>query len=166
MPMIQFSTMLLVIFHLFYNISNKREDTFIAGLSMGGYGALKAALRKPERYCAVAGLSTVADIKSGMFADTLIPVFGEELIIPDEEDLFYLAQKTNLSPIKPRVFMGVGKEDFLYEPNIKLKQKFEELDYDYTYREATGIHDWQFWDDSIKHVLEWMFKTTDILKEK
>ena len=51
----------------FLKVSNKREDTYIAGLSMGGYGALKAALKRPEVFCAAAGLSSVADIRNGMF---------------------------------------------------------------------------------------------------
>ncbi len=142
----------------FFRVSDKREDTFIAGLSMGGYGALKAALRKPETYCAVAGLSSVADIKSGMFDDVLIPVFGEKVEIPDEEDLLYLAEKTNSNPQKPRIFMGVGTEDFLYEQNTNLKNKFEQLNYDFTYRESSGVHNWAFWDEYIQYVLEWMFK--------
>ena len=124
---------------------------------MGGYGALKAALRRPDVYCAAAGLSSVADIKSLDFKDTFIPIFGEEMVIPDEEDLFYLAEKTNSNPDKPRVFMGVGTEDFLYEANVKLKEKFETLEYDYTYRQSSGSHNWEFWDEYIQYVLEWMF---------
>lgn len=141
----------------FLKVSNKREDTYIAGLSMGGYGALKAALKKPEVFCAAAGLSSVADIKNGMFKDVLVPVFGEDLNIPDEEDLFFLAKKTNLNPLKPRIFMGVGTEDFLYDSNIRLKEHFEKLDYDFTYRESAGAHCWEFWDEYIRYVLEWMF---------
>lgn len=142
----------------FLKVSNKREDTYIAGLSMGGYGALKAALKKPETFCAAAGLSSVANIKNGMFNDALVPVFGEELNIPDEEDLFFLAEKTNLNRLKPRIFMGVGTEDFLYDSNVKLKEHFENLDYDFTYRESSGIHSWGFWDEYIRYVLEWMFR--------
>ena len=141
----------------FLRVSPRREDTYIAGLSMGGYGALKAALRRPDVYCAAAGLSSVADIKSLEFKDTFIPIFGEEMVIPDEEDLFYLAEKTNSNPDKPRVFMGVGTEDFLYEANVKLKEKFETLEYDYTYRQSSGSHNWEFWDEYIQYVLEWMF---------
>ena len=141
----------------FLKVSNKREDTYIAGLSMGGYGALKAALRKPETFCAVAGLSSVADIKNGMFDDVLVPVFGEEINIPEEDDLFFLAEKTKDNPIKPRIFMGVGTEDFLYDSNVRLKEKFEQLEYDFTYRESSGIHNWEFWDEYIQYVLEWMF---------
>lgn len=141
----------------FLRVSDKREDRFIAGLSMGGYGALKAALKKPELFAAAAGLSAVADIKNRMFDDALIPVFGEELVIPPEEDLFYLAEKTNENPQKPRIFMGVGTEDFLYNDNVRLKEKFRELNYDFTYRESLGIHNWDFWDEYIQYVLEWMF---------
>lgn len=142
----------------FLKISTKREDTYIAGLSMGGYGALKAALKKPEKYCAAAGLSSVADIKSGMFDEVLVPVFGEEVNIPDEEDLFFLAEKTNKNSVKPRIYMGEGTEDFMYDANIRLKEHFEKLDYDFTYRESSGAHNWAFWDEYIQYVLEWMFK--------
>lgn len=141
----------------FLNVSDKREDTYIAGLSMGGYGALKAALRKPETFCAAAGLSSVADIKNGRFEEVLVPVFGEGAEIPDEDDLFYLAEKTNANSLKPRIYMGVGTEDFMYKDNVALKEKFHSLDYDFTYRESAGTHSWVFWDEYIQYVLEWMF---------
>ncbi|MEE1224172.1 MAG: alpha/beta hydrolase family protein [Clostridia bacterium] len=141
----------------FLNVSDKREDTYIAGLSMGGYGALKSALKKPEVFCACAGLSSVADIRCGLFDEVLVPVFGDELVIPDDEDLFFLADRTNANPQKPRVFMGVGTEDFLYDANQRLKEKMETLDYDFTYRESSGTHCWEFWDEYIQYVLEWMF---------
>lgn len=142
----------------FLKVSTKREDRYIAGLSMGGYGALKAALRRPDLYSAAAGISSVADIKVRNFDEALVPVFGEERNIPDEEDLFCLAEKTNNAPMKPRIFMGVGTEDFLYDSNVKLKEKFEGLDYDFTYRESQGTHCWEFWDEYIQYVLKWMFK--------
>jgi len=143
----------------FFRISDKRENNFIAGLSMGGYGALKLALKHPERYCAAAGLSSAADIRNirPEFKDTLVLIFGEEVHIPDDEDLFCLAEKTNSAAVKPRIYMGVGTEDFLYEGNRQLKEKFEALDYDYTYRESPGVHGWAFWDEYIQYVLAWMF---------
>lgn len=140
----------------FLHVSTRREDTYIAGNSMGGYGALKAALRKPDIYCAAAGISSVSDIKCGLFDDVLVPVFGEELNIPNEEDLFYLAEKTNESLKKPRIFMCVGKDDFMYEDNVQLKEKFGQLNYDFTYREAEGAHNWAFWDEYIQYVFRWM----------
>lgn len=142
-----------------FNVSYKREDNYIAGLSMGGYGALKIGLKNCDTFCAAAGLSSVADIVGAahMFENALIPVFGEELQIPDEEDLFKLAEHCNDNPLKPRIYMGVGTEDFLYEGNCKLKEKFQSLNYEYTYQESKGIHSWDFWDEYIQNVLKWMF---------
>ncbi|MBQ4518957.1 MAG: esterase family protein [Clostridia bacterium] len=143
----------------FFPVSGKREDNYIAGLSMGGYGALKIALRNCEKFCAAAGISSVADIEKGKerFRNALIPAFGEELVIPKEENLFTLAEEKNSHPQKPRIFMGVGTDDFLYEDNCRLRDAFQKLDYDYTYRESDGIHSWEFWDEYIQYVLEWMF---------
>jgi len=144
----------------FFNVSEKREDNFVAGLSMGGYGALKIALKNCESFCAGAGISSVADIKSVAvsFKDALVPVFGESLEIPEDEDLLALAEKQNDNPLKPRLFMGCGTEDYLYKGNVKLKEKIESLNYDFTYRESPGVHCWEFWDEYIRYILEWMFK--------
>lgn len=143
----------------FFNVSRKREDNFIAGNSMGGYGAIKTALKKCGSYCAAAGLSSVADIEKvkERFKSVLIPVFGEDLKIPDDENLFGLAEKCAENADKPRIFMGVGTEDFLYADNLGLKSKFEELGYDFKYIESKGDHNWELWDEYIQYVLEWMF---------
>lgn len=144
----------------FLPISDKREDTFVAGLSMGGYGAIKTGLRKPDRFAACAGLSSVADIDE--FMTELRPqlrecIFGLDDKIPEDDDLFLLATKVNSCDVKPRIYMGEGTEDFMYDANIRLKNHFESLDYDFTYRESAGTHCWAFWDEYIQYVLNWMF---------
>ena len=145
----------------FFNVSDKREDNVIAGLSMGGYGALKIGMRESDSFCAAAGLSSVADIKAFMamprFAGVGAPIFGDDLIVPDSEDLFALATELDKKDVKPRIFMGVGKQDYLYESNQRLKAHIESLSIDYTYRESDGIHSWVFWDEYIQYVLEWAF---------
>ena len=145
----------------FFYVSDKREDNFIAGLSMGGYGALKIGLRESSSFCAAAGLSSVADIGRKDFDIPKIPVFGEELIIPDQENLFRLAEVHNTDTDRPRIYMAVGTEDFMYEDNVRLKEKFESLDYDYTYREAPGTHCWAFWDEQIQYALKWFLCKED-----
>lgn len=141
-----------------FNVSDRREDTYIAGLSMGGYGALKIGMRECDRFCMAAGLSSVADIQAVKedFAYALVPVFGEEINIPKEEDLLWLAGETAGNPLRPRIYMGVGTEDFLYRDNQRLKEKLEKCQYDFTYREGPGMHSWDFWDEYIQYVLEWM----------
>ncbi len=145
----------------FFNVSDKREDNAIAGLSMGGYGALKIGMRESDSFFAAAGLSSVADVKAFMklerYAEVAAPIFGDEVDIPDSEDLFALASELEGKAVKPRLYMGVGKQDFLYEHNQKLKSHIESLDLDYTYRESDGIHSWDFWDEYIQYVLAWAF---------
>ena len=87
-----------------------------------------------------------------------MPVFGENIEIPREDDLFSLVESKNSEEQKPRLFMAIGTEDFMYEDNLRLKSKIEELDYDYTYTEDAGTHSWDFWDDKIQGALEWMFE--------
>ena len=66
-----------------FGVSGKREDTFVAGLSMGGYGALKMALKNPERFCAGAGLSSVADIRGSAeeFRENTLPFLDDHRIL-------------------------------------------------------------------------------------
>lgn len=142
----------------FFRVSDKTEDNYIAGLSMGGYGALKIALREHGKFCAAAGLSTVADIRRTDFAKVRIPIWGEDQNIPVEDDLFELVEQCEAYIDKPRLYMVVGTEDYMYEDNVRLRQKIESLDYDYTYSEAPGTHCWKFWDGQIQNVLKWMFK--------
>ncbi len=136
-----------------FNVSNKREDRFIGGLSMGGYGAVKIALREEGKYAAALALSPVADIKNPIFKETLLPVFGAE--IPEEADLFHLTEAHNSDALKPRIYMTVGKGDFMYEDNVKLKAHVEKLDYDYKYVETEGGHSWDVWDKTIQSALDW-----------
>lgn len=144
----------------YFPVSHKREDHFIAGLSMGGYGALKIGLRRRDYFCAAAGLSAVADIvaRSATFPDTYTPIFGEDCHIPDEENLFKLTEALNNDPLRPRLYMGVGTEDYLYKDNQRLRAHLEKLDFDFTYRESAGSHNWEFWDEYIQYVLTWMFE--------
>lgn len=142
----------------FLNVSDKREDRFIAGNSMGGYGALKIALKEKETFGGGAGLSSVADIRSDMFKGLLEGVVGKENYLSDEEDLFALATKYTDAETKPRLFMACGTEDFLYADNVKLRQHLQKLDYDYTYEECAGAHTWEYWDEHIQRVLAWAFK--------
>lgn len=143
----------------FFNVSDKREDTFIAGLSMGGYGALKAALREPDKYAKAAGLSAVCDINEFCQATTKlgISIFGETLSAPDEDDLFKLVSYHKDDGVKPDIYIGIGRQDGLYEQNQIFKQFLSENNYNVTYRESDGAHNWDFWDEYIKYVLQWMF---------
>src|SRR3954464_2876128 len=63
----------------FFRISDRREDTFVAGLSMGGYGAVKWALRQPERFAAAATLSGALDLAAPPNLDRIEPGLTETI---------------------------------------------------------------------------------------
>ena len=142
----------------FFNVSTNREDRFIAGNSMGGYGALKIALKESNVFGAAAGLSSVANIRGDRWVQHLSNMIGEENYFPDDHDLFWLTEQVSKQEVKPRLYMCCGTEDWLYADNVRLRNHIQTLDLDYTYEEGPGTHSWDYWDVQIQRVLEWMFK--------
>lgn len=142
-------------------LSDKREDTFIAGNSMGGYGAIKIALKNPHKFSAAVGLSSVADVEKFMQVHSPFlreRIFGDGERVPEDEDLFCLAKAHEKDEQKPRLYMIEGKQDFMYEENVRLQAFLKTLDYDFTYEEYEGAHDWTFWDTYIQKGLAWMLQ--------
>lgn len=142
----------------FFGLSLDREDNFVAGLSMGGYGALKIGLRDCDSFCACAGLSSAIDLNRRFGDELFSAIFGPEGPVPDEDNLYYLSESRKNNPNRPRIFMGCGTEDFLYNENTLFRDKLRSLAYDLKYMESHGVHCWEFWDEYIQYVLEWMFK--------
>jgi len=112
-----------------FNVLSKREDTFIAGNSMGGYGALKIALKESGSFSAAAGLSSVADIKSELFKEHLFGILNGKTNKIEEDDLYNLVNIKEKDANKPRLYMWCGTEDFLYEDNVKFKEYMKNYDY-------------------------------------
>ena len=154
--------------HKLFRLSSKREDTFAAGLSMGGYGAFKLALTHPERFAAAASLSGALDIREVVKAHghpedkawlaEMRTVFGDVSKVPgSRHDLFVLARKAAKSPFKPRLYQCCGTEDFLYADNVRFRDAIRKLPLELTYEEGPGEHNWAYWDKMIQNVLAWMF---------
>ncbi|KKQ20002.1 MAG: hypothetical protein A2Y45_03620 [Tenericutes bacterium GWC2_34_14] len=145
-------------------ISTKREDNYVAGLSMGGYGALKIALTYPERFSKAASLSGALDIDHirELAGDQtrktwFNAVFGFKPSQQTPADLIYLVDlhlKHNV--MLPDLFIGCGTEDFLYQDNLKFKKMLEDHQVKHVYIESPGGHDWAFWDLYIQKVLAWL----------
>ena len=139
-----------------FNVSSKPEDRFIGGISMGGYGALKAALREDGKYSAAISLSPVADIRTFARETYWVrwdAIFVSEKAVPDCDDIITLAENCKN---RPRIYLAIGTEDFLYKNNIPVRRLFEKLGYDFHYEECPGDHNWDFWDYHIEKALEWM----------
>ncbi len=150
--------------HAVFPASAKYEENFIAGLSMGGYGALKAALRCPEKYSHAASLSGAANIVQQYVEDKFVakldgyPIFGEkDQAIGGENDLFALAENLKKSGKQmPKVYSACGTEDFTYEGNAQLRDHMLRLGYNLTWVEGPGAHTWDFWNAYIEKVLVWL----------
>lgn len=149
-----------------YSLSAARENNFVAGLSMGGYGAFKLALTHPERFAAAASLSGALDIREvvgGRQADeawlhSMRNVFGDLSKVPNSEhDLFALAEKVASERIRPKLYQCCGTEDFLYADNVRFHDLVSKLPLDLTYEEGPGEHNWAYWDRMIQNILLWMF---------
>lgn len=144
-----------------FPLSSKREDRFIAGLSMGGYGAMKAGLLKPETYSAAASFSGAMDILQvydGLDKNMVSDIFGSrESLTGSVNDLFTAA--TNLAKsasLSPNLYMWCGTEDFLYEANVRFKDHAAKLGLPLTYEEGPGDHSWSYWDKCIERTLKWL----------
>ena len=151
-----------------FTLSSERKDNFVAGLSMGGYGAFKLALTHPERYAAAASLSGALDIRAvtsprkdrdnKIWLAEMRTVFGDLSKVPgSKHDLFALAKKVVKGHVKPRLYQCCGTEDHLYDDNIRFRDGVRKLPLDLTYEEGPGGHNWAYWDKMIQNVLAWMF---------
>ncbi|MBE0700570.1 MAG: esterase family protein [Acholeplasmataceae bacterium] len=148
-----------------FPLSTDREDTYVAGLSMGGYGALKCALTYPERYCMASSLSGALDVDNlaNRFQEERTAyfkgIFGDDPIKNTNNDLHHLIKEIIQEKRQmPEIFIGCGTEDFLYEDNQKFRTFLDQLNVSYTYKESKGEHNWEFWDAYIKYTLDWMFQ--------
>ena len=144
----------------FFQLSSVREDNFVAGLSMGGYGALKLAFTLPEQFAAAASSSGVTDVTEwGENGDEDFQlVFGKGGPKPgSQHDLFELATSLASSGRpKPRLYQCCGTEDPLYAQNIRFRDAVQDLGFDYLYEEGPGEHSWEYWDKAIAPVLTWL----------
>lgn len=149
----------------FKGMSDRREDNFIAGLSMGGYGALKIALTFPEKFGGCASLSGALDIvKAGglLSKEQLRGNFGFEVnggddLAGTENDLFCLAAKAvenNLT--MPKTYLWCGTSDFLIEDNRRYHAHLDSLGIPHAYEESEGNHSWKYWDTRIRSALDYL----------
>lgn len=149
-----------------FPISDRREDTFATGLSMGGYGAFRLGLTYPDRFAAVASLSGALDIER-FNSDTefrrhhskkLDIIYGlDDQIGGTDSDLFHLISRLSPEDRKRlKLYQCCGTEDFLFRDNMKFRKRAESARLDHVYEEGPGSHEWGYWDLQIKNVLRWL----------
>jgi putative tributyrin esterase len=146
----------------FFRVSGLRSETFVAGLSMGGYGAFKWALRRPDRFAAAASLSGALDLAYIQEFDLrphmralVSRVFADRKVEGGDEDLLHLVATANPAAL-PRLLLRCGTEDHLVRQNERFvaacRAAGVELDSDF----GPGAHAWAYWDEQVQTVLDWM----------
>ncbi len=151
--------------NMFKGMSDKREDTYIAGLSMGGYGAFHYALRHPQTFSAAASLSGALDltddllqhVTDGANAAYWNGIFGDIQKLPGSEfDLFAQAEICKAGGVMPSLYQWCGTDDALLEGGRRMRDHLQKLGFELVYRESDGNHSWFYWDREIQDVLCWI----------
>lgn len=138
-----------------FRVTDDPVHTFVAGLSMGGYGAMRCALTYPERYGAAACSSAVTDFRHfiednpcGLGQAEVTALCGDG--VAADEDLFALV---GAKKAFPPLYQVCGESDFLIEDNRRFHQHMEVLGVPHAYEEWAGAHEWRFWDTAIEKFL-------------
>ena len=148
----------------FPQLTDKREYTFAAGNSMGGYGAVKLALAMPDRFGMAVSLSGALDLVAmAQYTDVsplMQDIFGStQQLTGSDNDLLALARKTrNKHRVLPALRICCGTEDSLLPFSRSARTCFAGLGYDVTYQESPGGHDWAYWDDQIRQAIPWLLE--------
>ena len=153
-----------------FNISRETQDTFIAGNSMGGFGALNLGLGHPDTFGKVAALSSALILRNinGMesgYSDLIAnydyyhAVFGDLSCVAGSgnDPLVRMDVALHGNTLQP-LYMACGNEDFLLEENRGFVSETRDRGAELIYEEHEGSHDWTFWNTYIEKAIEWMLE--------
>lgn len=144
-----------------------RDQTFAAGLSMGGYGALKLGLRHPERFGKIAAMSAVTDIgwvgrpEGGMSDVEVAAIFGSRTAMTGtDNDLLELPGRFAPGAVRPELWMRCGGDDVLIEYNREFRNRLAAAGgWKLDYGETPGAgHNWDFWLSQLPAMLDFIEK--------
>lgn len=157
-----------------FPLSDRREDTFIGGLSMGGFGAMRNGLKYHETFGAIISLSGALHIFEEMdklsarnegvdnlsFEECMFGPLPEAALSDKNPSVLIeqLARRKQSCPELPlpRIYMACGREDHLLPHSRTYRQLLQEKGFDVTYEEGPGNHNWDFWDAYIKKAIDWL----------
>jgi len=143
-----------------FPISKKREDTFIAGLSMGGYLSYRVAMLNPEKYACVGSFSSPLDIVQDMIERHMGAkgyATPEALMGDPYREIRTIVDNNIKNNVNmPLTFQACGTEDMTYAINCSMREFFEERFTNHTYMEGPGVHNWYFWDEYVEKFLDWL----------
>ncbi len=142
-----------------------RYGRAIAGLSMGGYGALKIALKRPGTFAAAGGFSSALGVTDPKFDDDLTSFkdqlyriygpAGSETRVAN--DILLIIGKAKPAGA-PALYVDCGTSDGLIDGNRELVAVLQKRGFAYEYHEVAGAHTWDYWNRRIEFFLPWLMK--------
>lgn len=145
-----------------FPLSTKREDTYIAGFSMGGYGAIRNGLKYSQNF------SKIGMISAALITDDIVDYASDSNVLRSRE--FYESIFGNLDELKgsdmdpkaliegcsdvPDIFMACGYDDFLHEKNVDFRDFLISKNIEFDFVESPGEHTWEFCDKHIKEFIK------------
>lgn len=152
-----------------FPLSRIREDTFLAGQSMGGFGAIRNGLKYHNTFGSIIALSAALHIfepgynHSAQDSPKTLGPFGDinKASVSDKNPRVLVQElvrkrKEDPSTLIPRIYMDCGRQDFLHAANMTFLQYLKENDMDVTYQDDNGIHGWDYWDKRMPYALDWL----------
>jgi putative tributyrin esterase len=147
-----------------FKLSTDPSERFVAGLSMGGYGAMKWALREPGAFAAAASLSGALGLAQRTIAgpgtlDARLwdAIFDSQPIVDTDDDVVALLQRRAAEGADlPELYVCCGTEDALYAENVRFVDAAEAAGVALTTSFGPGIHEWAYWDERIRDVVDWL----------
>lgn len=152
-----------------FPLSHKREDTYIGGLSMGGYGAVRNGLKYHDTFGAIVSLSGALIVEGvkDRTNDTPNPIerldfaqaiFGDlDTLLDSDRNPKYLVEKLKKENASfPAIYMACGQDDFLLDANKDFADFLQDNGVEVTFEVGPGNHEWDFWDTYIKKAIDWL----------
>lgn len=136
-----------------FPVSHRPEDTYIAGLSMGGFGALIHGLTNPEQYAGIGAFSAAVKLKEERLAGIGLEAGGND-------PLQAAARNVEAGKKLPPLYIACGEDDFLFAADQEFRDELRELGADITWEQLAGFgHEWRFWDQELEKFLDWIPRT-------
>ena len=152
-----------------FPLSHKREDTFIGGLSMGGFGALRNGLKYSDTFGSIISLSGALHLEEMAARRSDVPFFIEsrsyaeacfgdltKVLDSDKNPRWLVRELKKAGKELPQIYMACGDQDHLLPVNQDMAAFLKQQGADVTFETGQGSHEWDFWDAYIKKAIDWL----------
>lgn len=155
-----------------FPLSNKREDTWIAGLSMGGFGSVLVGSQFADTFGGIISLSggfVIDDILSPeppAYLQTNSRAYYESVfgnlseLKGSHKDPLAMAVKAHKQRNFPLLYMACGVDDYIFKSCEAMKNDLTSQGVKVHWVADEGVHDWVFWDKYIEKSIDWMLENT------